>query len=481
MTNRWTGGFDAAIALAPTGANSLLAAIHRKGHAVSGEPHDGPHVLHSLAVNLPIPGSAAAHGLRGHLQVQVSTPSVSIPDGPAGRASISVDVYAWFRAALGSTPAPEFLHGTLRFTTAISIVECQDNTLAEIDVGASSADVSFTPAPGTTLAAGQQQLVEDAVRDVLQKAVGPIHHRIGSLGSGDFAIEHVAFRTQKAGGRAAFELLLSFGEESGPPPQPGSASEIFLGTGDDVGLALGREFLADELVEAARGPLTGIAVSGSKWGVSFSAAPDPASLRIELRPGAVRATIEGSGSLSPGGSFRFRLRQDFGMTTSGGDLALTLAGGPALDITQSNTFLDIVFGIFKGSIVSRISTAAAAVLPIASAKLNQLVDRSIEDLAEEIGTPGVSLRMQRVAIDADAVVLGGAIDLGATKPAVASFTNAPESPPAVHAFGVNKFTAFESWVPAGRSAAIDGCRSAPAAWSAARSTTRTSSCCASCR
>src|SRR6188768_3538201 len=106
MTNRWTGGFDAAIALAPTGANSLLAAIHRKGHAVSGEPHDGPHVLHSLAVNLPIPGSAAAHGLRGHLQVQVSTPSVSIPDGPAGRASISVDVYAWFRAALGSTPAP---------------------------------------------------------------------------------------------------------------------------------------------------------------------------------------------------------------------------------------------------------------------------------------------------------------------------------------------------------------------------------------
>lgn len=448
MTNRWTGGFDAAIALAPAGANSLLAAIHRKGHAPPGEPHQGPHLLHSLALNLPLQGSGATHGLRGTLQVQISTPSVSIPEGQPGRAAVSVELYAWFQKALGSTPAPEFLHGTLRFTAPISIVECAGSTLAEIRVGSNAADVSFTPAPGTTLSAEHKQLVEDAVRDVLQKALGPVHHRVGSLGSGEFAVDHVAFRTQRAGTRSAFELMIAFGEGSGPPPQPGPASDIFLGTADDVGLALGREFIAKKLVEAARGPLTGISVSGSKYWVDFQAAPDPNTLSITLHPGALRATIEGSGSLSPGGSFRFRLRQDFGLSTSGGDLMVTLAGGPSLDITQGNTLLHIVFGIFKGRIIDKIEVAASGVIAIANAQLNQLVDRSISDLADELGTPGVSLRMQRATIDADAVMLGGAIDLGATKPAVASFTNAIQAS-ATNAFTATKFNAFESWIPGG--------------------------------
>ena len=449
MANRWTGGFDAAIALAPSGANSLLAAIHRKGHAPAGEPHSGPHLLHNLAVNLPLPQSAATHGLRGHLEVQLSTPSVSIPDGPPGRAGVSIDLYAWFQQALGSNPAPEFLHGTLRFTTPISIVECAGSTLAEIRAGSGALDVSFTPAAGTTLSPQQKQLVEDAVRDVLEKAIGPVHHRVASLGSGEFAVDHVAFRTQRVGARSAFELLLSFGEETGPPPQPGAPTELFLGASEDVALALGREFLTAKLLDAARGPLTGISVNGSKWHVDFQAAPDPSTLKIELHPGLVRATIEGSGSLSPGGSFRFRLRQDFGMTTSGGNLRLTLLGEPGLTITQANTLLDIVFGLFKGRIVDKLAVAASSVIAIANAQLNDLVDRSITDLADELGTPGVSLRMLRATIDADAVVLGGAIDLGATKPAVASFKNAVVSTSATTAFHVTKFNAFESWVPGG--------------------------------
>jgi len=183
--------------------------------------------------------------------------------------------------------------------------------------------------------------------------------------------------------------------------------------------------------------------------VDFQASPDPNTLKIELRPGALRATIEGSGSLSPGGSFRFRLRQDFGLSTSAGDLMMTLIGEPGLDITQANTVLDIVFGLFKGKIIDKIEVAASGVIAIANVKLNELVDRSISDLADELGAPGVSLRMLRAAIDPDGVVLGGAIDLGGTKPAVASFKNAVEASPVTTAFGATKFNAFESWIPGG--------------------------------
>lgn len=449
MPNRWTGGFDAAIELAPSGANALLAALHRKGHRPPGEVQRGPHLMHSLALNLPIPGSTATHGLAGNLQVQLSTPSVSIPPGSPGRVTVSIELYAWFQRTPSSVPAPEFLHGTLSFTTTVALVECDGVPLAEIQVGTADVEVSFTPAAGTTLSDEQRQLVESAVRDVLRDAVGSVHHRIAGVGSGEFAVEHIALRTQRSGALSAFELSLSFGSGSGPAPQPGAPNDLFVRAGEDLALALGREFLTEKLLAAARASLSGIAVSGSRLGVSFNAAPNPSTLAITLQPGIVRASIDGTGALSPGGSFAFRLRQDFGLTTSAGNLSLTLAGGPSLSLTQGNTLLQIVFGIFKGRILDKLETAAAGVVQVASAQLNALVDRSIEDLADALGAPGVSLRLQRATIDADAVMLGAAVNLGATKPAVASFTSVVQPPAATHAFAITKFDALESWIPGG--------------------------------
>jgi hypothetical protein len=210
MSNRWTGSFDAAIELAPSGANSLLAAVHRKGHAPPGEVLTGPHLQHSLALNLPLPESSATHGLKGRLQVQVSTPSVSIPDGAPGRVTASSEIYARFRAVAGSKPAPEFVHGTLRFTTAIAIVECEGTALAEIRVGANAVEVSFTPAPGAPLADDARQLVEDAVRDVLQTAVGAVHHRISSVGSGGVR-DRAPGLPHAAPAAFAFRVMLAFG------------------------------------------------------------------------------------------------------------------------------------------------------------------------------------------------------------------------------------------------------------------------------
>jgi hypothetical protein len=140
--------YDAAIALAPSGANTLLAAIHRKGHAQPSEPHKGPHLPHKGAVNLPLPGSPATHGLRGHLQLQISTPSVSIPEGPAGRAAVSVELYAWFQRALNGAPAPEFLHGTLRFTTSLA-TKTIDKSCTARGVDLSAAFPGCADFPGT--------------------------------------------------------------------------------------------------------------------------------------------------------------------------------------------------------------------------------------------------------------------------------------------------------------------------------------------
>src|SRR5262245_29467327 len=103
MANRWTGAFDAVIELAPHGIDHLLAALHRKGHGKQDEPASGPRLLHAMSVNLPLNGPIAGRNLRGHLEIQVSTPSVSVPlAGEPNRVTVSVEIYSWFQAAFGS-------------------------------------------------------------------------------------------------------------------------------------------------------------------------------------------------------------------------------------------------------------------------------------------------------------------------------------------------------------------------------------------
>ena len=449
MVNRWTGAFDAAIELAPGGVNALLAAIHRKGDPLPDAPTAGPHFLHSLALNLPFEDSSSEHDLRGHLQVQVSTPSVSVPTGSdAERVTVSVELYAWFQATISSDPAPEFIHGTLAFTTGLEIVECGGSTLAEIRVATGGVEVSFTPAPGSGLSAGDVSLVEGVIAQFLQQ-LRPVQLRVAGLGSGDFTVEHIAFKTLGSGSSSALAVLFGFGN-GGSAPSPATVSEIFLAPGEDAALALGRGFLTATMRDLAQAPLTGISVSGSRFGVSFSASIDPASLTVELRPGFIRARVTGSLSLSPGGSFSFRLTQDFGLTVIGGDLALTLADEAKLDITGGNFLLRRILGLFTGRALDKLEVAASGVIQAANVVLNRIVDESVGDLLDELEIPGVRLEFERAAIDPDAVILGGSFDVGPTKPAVASFTHSIVRPPGPPRINIDtEYDALASWIPGG--------------------------------
>jgi hypothetical protein len=455
MANRWTGNHDAVLELAPQGVDRLLAAIHRKGERTS-ESGAGPHFLHAAAFNLPlgVAPTSEVPSLRGHLRVQLGPPAVDVPPGGATqRVRASIPLFARFQALPESAPAPEFLHGTLSLTAGVRITTCRGETLAEIGLGASDAVVDFVPAPGSGASAADVALVRSAVPAILGTGLGKVQIALGGLELGSLTIRDLDFRTLGSGSSSAFAVLLALREAPGVPLNADLVNQMFLGSQDDAALALGREFISALFLDLAQGPLAEIDVQGSKFigafGVGFTlsyqAKVDPASLALDFQAGRVRVRVSGSGSLSPGGAFGFRVTQHLALGTSGGKLELRLDGGVDVEITQGNALLKWVLGLFTGSIESGLTSSLANLLVALNQELNRVVDEAVGGLFERLALSFVHLGFSSAAIDADGVRVGGRIDIGDAPAVVARLqTRAPSA-----AAAALELDAFESWIPGG--------------------------------
>lgn len=453
MANRWTGAHDAVLELAPHGANRLLAALHRKGDA-TGETNDGPHLLHSTAINLPLPGPPlpGAPNLKGHLRVQISTPSVDVPPaaGP-GRVRVSIETYGWFQALPDSDPAPEFLHGTLVLTVGVRVFKCHGQTLAEIGFASSDLEVEFTPAPGSGATAADVALVKATVPALLRSGRLQSQFAVGALSAGSFAVRDLGFKTLRSASQSAFAVLLSLQAPGGPIPNPDLVSEIFLGIGDDAVVALGREFLTRVIFDFAQEPLGDIKAAGSKFigagpfgfTLSFNASVNPASLSLQLQQDRIRISLNGSGSLSPGGSFGFRVTQHFSLGVTNGKLQLLTVGGADFDVTQANPFLDLVFFLITGLIEDELDSALGNVMAAANTELNRVLTETTDGLLEHLSLPDdAKLVFTRASVDTDAVQVGSRIDIGASPPMVVRFKERIRD-------GQKELEAFESFIPGG--------------------------------
>ncbi len=450
MANRWTGAHDAVLELSPGGVGRLIAAIHRKGHRTSTSA-DGPHLVHSAAFDLPFLGTSPAAGpnLRGHLRLQVSTPSVDVPAGAPARVRVSVQTYAWFQPLAGSEPAPEFLHGTLALTVGLRIVRCRGVMLAEIGLASDDVEVDFTPAPGSGATSADVALVRAAVPAILRGAFGPAQFPLGSLSTGSLTVRDLAFKGLRSAAQSAFALLLTL-RAGGPVANPDLVTEIFLAPQDDAALALGRELLTAVIFDFAQGPLGDVAVQGSRFigvfGVgftlSFQASVDPASLSIELQPGRIRVRVSGSGSLSPGGSFRFQLTRSFGLAVLAGRLRLTLVGGSDVDITQANPLLELVLGLFASRIENGVDDALGNVVGAVSDELDRVVGETVEGLLARVSLQDAKLALSQASVDPDGVLIGGRFDIGSAPAMVVGFTQRVRD-------GLTELDALESFIPGG--------------------------------
>jgi peroxiredoxin len=192
-------------------------------------------------------------GVRGSAQIQVSTPTLTLPADPnASRVTVHYQVMAHINLDPQSTPIPEFVHGDVQVTMDVSALAQVDSTGHTLQFSVASLDfltgnVAITFTPSATLqpqpTAQDVSRIEQLIQNVL----------VGAFGSEDAvlpsAIKALQFKTLPAGALPAIALLFSLTQPL-PDSARASVGSTFLQGGDDFALAVGREYLVQTLQDA---------------------------------------------------------------------------------------------------------------------------------------------------------------------------------------------------------------------------------------
>jgi peroxiredoxin len=431
-----TGDFDVVLVLALPAANRILAAQHRVQTPEQIYLHSFATRVDEVAEAPPKPRPIGREGgprpgrtvVRGFAEVQVSTPTLTIPaDLEGSRVTAHFGIHARFVADPASTPMPEFMHGELRLTAAVDQIPVESGDLFDVSLTGPDVELSFIPDPGLPLPEPQMRLVMDVLRNFLRSQVGPVNERMQSLGDGGaFSVRSAWFKTMPLA-HPALALLLKLEEGEG---SPASVSRDLLRDTDDFAIAVD----ADTLIVRATAALP---AAGTTWSIPLG--PLRYDLRLDdlsvaLAAGAIVVTVRGT-ARGPIG-FTFVARQSVGLRVTPHDVYPQPVGLPSLEIDAG--VATWAFSLVRGRIVAELAGRIGA-LPFESV----LSSDQLEAVLRDLRVPLVSVSFVGPAdIESDGVAVHGEIDVGGWDAPIARFTRAEDD-------GRIDLDALESWIPGG--------------------------------
>jgi peroxiredoxin len=465
-----TGQYDVATELSVGLLNCVVAAIHENDN------DEYPTIAHSIRLHIadvprgagdPVP-AAERTGVRADAEVQVSTPTISIPleglagqvlsssraavktaigpareaIGPIGpgihptcwpRITCRLNVRAWLR---NTEALPAFVHGDLYLTTGIVRTDIPGpKTFLGLDQS-SGPDVRFEPAAGTTVTDEQRTVITRIVRNFIRGENEPVTFKVDLPSQ----VHHFDFKLNAEGARQSATLMFVLGNQ--PAPGPSSASMRFLPAGADFAVGIGRDFL---LATLRRQLLAGLPAEYTASGTGYFVRirPDWASATFALEPGRIAFSLSGSGSIKYGWGpasttdhFSFDVRQSFTLGVVGGVLKPALVGDPVVDLHD--------VAVFEGTIREKARENIKRELQrVLNSPPQQLVDaldvgRPLKDMLAALHPAEAGVALTGAQIRADGVVVPGTVAL------------APSRPVEVKRAPAGAFSdALESWIPGG--------------------------------
>jgi hypothetical protein len=170
MANALTGDFDVVAEVSVSAVNRILAAQHQV--TTPREIY-----LHSFQTNIPPGGSADDTGVRGIAEVQVSTPTITLPaTGSSSRVSIHFQVMARMRPYPESVDVPEFIHGEIRVTVDVAQILSDTENVIAINLSAADVEVSFVPnSEAPPLTPEQRNLVNQIIDNFMRTGFEPLN------------------------------------------------------------------------------------------------------------------------------------------------------------------------------------------------------------------------------------------------------------------------------------------------------------------
>lgn len=291
--------------------------------------------------------------LKGKVQLQLSPPTVDVPDASGKNLTVTMNAMARYFPDKNTDPIAEFIRGDLRITAPVNQITSETGNVVEFDFKADQAVISFTPTFSSRQLSGSDvAAITLVIRNALRTSFLPSSASLPSN------IAQVRFKTLM-GAQKAVAVLLNMTSHAA---NIGSANNLFLRGNDQFAFAAGRDFVlatlkpvTDNLLSQPFPPVK-FNVSLGITTLHYSYPVTLKSASFDLKPGKIVLTIKGHASHSNhriGGPFDFTVTMDFTLQAVGPSVKL-IPGNVSLDTTS---LVEELVSVFSDAATKSIANA----------------------------------------------------------------------------------------------------------------------------
>jgi peroxiredoxin len=375
--------------------------------------------------------------VRGLGKLQVSSVTITVPDGSSSEVTLHARVRAHYYPDPDTTDLPQPVHGDVHATFDVRTVQFPSARRLLIAPSAQDSKIQFITAPGTGLNAADQNRIAAQVRKALRESLTLLPVDLPA----DFPF--TVFKGLGSGPSQVMALPLQLSGAGLPANGPQSLTQSFIGS-SGFAFAVSKEYVVSLIdVEAIREAIRSrqLVFRLGRWGVyydvtyrlRFSSGP-----ALTFMNGAIeisgRVEVETGTWWAPNGFVSFKQRVTLVLPASTQTVSLERAGDPDVDEswfiphgTAVNVVRDEIDKALSANQVSvgRVFTDARAALL-----------RGLHNF-DSFATASYTA----VVITPDGVVIRGEIGGRARRAPVVEIAETHQGA---------AFTAFRSWIPAGR-------------------------------
>lgn len=416
MSNRWTGNYDAALAITTTALDRLLAAQHAAGS-----------YFHGKWLPLPFGGGDDDDRVRGTLGLSLAPPRVGEVRDGAERIEFACELRGYLIRHPESPPAPETIHGTLRVSAPFNWHSDGREALLDVSLRDVRTEVSFEPAEGSGLGRRHRRLVEGEALRLLRRNVRSVNQRFRLPRRLGVAGWTPRLWSADGGRPAGLGLLVDFEAGNGGVDHDRDdllAADNFLDDGEVV-LALGRELISAVVRRAGAEALSGFSfthtVPTTLHDFTFTATLDPDSVAAELEDGGVRVSV--AGRVSGAVDLAVSAAQSFALALEDGEVRVEPSGRASLEL-RHRLVPDWILNRFERAVEGNLAAPVADLARLAEPALQRTLEAAPSLLADldlsDVG--GVELLPRALRVDGDAVRVAADLALAEPPAPVVRFT-----------------------------------------------------------
>ena len=383
--------------------------------------------------------------VRGTAKVQVSTLTISLPEGSTSELTVHSDIRALYRPDPETMTFPEPIHGELQATFVVMYVPGSGGGSATLEVGISEdkKKVVFVPDPATNVTQAEAKLISRQIwrfaRTKFEEMSVELPHA--------FPFRH--FKGLGTGPNQVIALpLLITGQIPALSKPMDSIAQLFLQPADDFGVAISREFVSSILanslqtLEAFKKKFS-LAVTfltpAGPFEVTTTVHISVASASLSWKTGKITLVVHGlvtiDSDVTETDHYDVVISQDLILTLNPASQAVTLqaSGDPSISGLPAK---------FKQEALKHVANLKDSVLGPANSQiqpqLNDMRNRFEDGLQTFDGN--ASSKFTAVEITPDGLILRGTVALSQRPSVVVEVTETADG---------KALSAFKSWVPGG--------------------------------